>query len=121
MTVLKGVPNDVTSHILQAQASVIFKKIWGRLPKISNDDIRRLRCQNAEEVLNQNIKIKWINSELFDLCSLKVGGPRGDGELYRIPDIKRLLPRTFIVPWSQEKQEFDLDQAITGLIKIAGM
>ena len=121
MTALKSFPTDLNHSVFQAQAAVIFYKIWGQLPKIPADDLQRLRCQTVEEVLNQNLKVKWIHSELFDLCSLRISGPRGDGELYRISDIKRLVPRTFIVPWSQQKQDFDQSQAITGLIKIAGM
>ena len=121
MAKLKSFPTDLSNSIFQAEAAVIFHKIWGQLPKIPADDLQRLRCQTVEEVLNQNLKIKWIHSEFFDLCSLRINGSRGDGELYRISDIKRLVPRTFIVPWSRQKQMFDLSQAITGLIKIAGM
>ncbi len=109
------------NELFSAKASVVFQRIWGCLPQISAYDLRRLRCTSAREVLDQNLKVKWIHCEHFDLCSLRISGPRGDDELYRIPDIKRLLPRTFIVPWNRHKQEFDLSQAITGLVKIAGM
>lgn len=111
----------VPSSLVHHTPSELYVMIWGQLPHFTPTELLDLRCQHAKEVLDRFLKIRWANLGEVDLCSLRISGPYGDDEIYKARALVRYLPRTFIVPWSESKQSFDSNQAVTGLTKIAGM
>ena len=103
------------------KASELVDLIWGDQLIITPSELMLHQAKSREELLNRYLRVKWFNLDQYDLCSIRVSGPRGDDEVYQIKSIQKLLPRTFIVPWLREEERLDVDQSITGLTKIAGM
>jgi len=95
--------------------------LWGEQLQLNTHELEHTEFSSSEELLNRYAYTRWIKLPQIDLCSFTLRGVMGDEEVYKCPTLKRLIPRTYIVPWNRAEQRFDHTQAITGLTKIAGM
>ena len=113
----KGCP-ETLRDVSPAQ---LLQRLWGDRLSVDVHELEYTQASSLVEVLDRYARVRWINLPHVDLCSFTLRGVMGDDEVYKFPTLKRLIPRTYIVPWDRAQQRFDHAQAITGLTKIAGM
>ena len=107
--------------IREVNPAQLLYLLWGDELQVSDHELERAQVSSIEEVLGRYAYVRWIKLPWVDLCSFTLRGVAGDEEVYKFKTLKRLIPRTYIVPWDRVGRRFDHAQAITGLTKIAGM
>lgn len=110
---------------LGVSSASLLRELWDDQLTLTERESELLRAEgdDLEAFLNRYARVRWISlyPAQVSLCSFSLKGGMGDEVVYRYSTLKRLIPRTYLVPWDRERESFDHKQAITGLTKIAGM